>query len=75
MPSRGVERETSCRAWPYVVHICRYLPYVYNAESTLMISRTRPKKKNSLGKPAMEIARFVSGEENDCRFEVQRKEH
>ena len=37
---------------------------------------TRLKTGNDrLGKPAMEVTRLVYDEENDSRFEVQRKEH
>ena len=51
-------------------HAC--VPYIHNPEA----GQTRLKKGNGrLGKQAMEVARLVNDEENDCRFEVRREEH
>ena len=68
------------RACPYVVHIyvcvciytSVYVPYVNNPG---VHGRFYGLDEGRIGKQATEVARLVNDEENNCRFEVQRKEH
>ena len=59
---------------PYMSVCGIYMPYVHNPGVHGRLYGLDLKKGNGrLGKQAMEVARLVNGEENDCRFEVQRE--
>ena len=58
------------------VGIYIYVPYVHNLGVHGRFYGLDLKKGNGrLGKQALEIARLINDEENDCRFNVQREEH